>query len=155
MFLKIYLLKYCWFTMCNCVAVISYSCVCVLNPTAIPDCSYKGSSIWDSPGKNTKLGYHCLLRDTSRPRGSNWVSCHWRADSSPLATWDVDLLDTFRCCILSSMVYQILTIVPCCYAVGPCFCILALLPQLLIHPSSVSSLPTHKMYSLWVCLFIR
>ena len=30
---------------------------------------------WESPGKNTGVGYHFLLRGSSRPRDWTWVSC--------------------------------------------------------------------------------
>ena len=53
---------------------------------------------WDSPGKNTAVGCHFLLKGSSRPR--NWIcvscsSCHCQVDSLPLShhgssnTWSI------------------------------------------------------------------
>ena len=45
-------------------------------------------SPWDSPGKNTRGGYHTLLQGIFSTQGSNLrLSCllHWQAGSLPLA----------------------------------------------------------------------
>jgi len=36
------------------------------------DCSLPGSSVhWDSPGKDTRVGFHALLQGIFQPQGSN------------------------------------------------------------------------------------
>ena len=52
------------------------------------DCSPPGSSVWDSPGKNTGVGCHALLQGIFVTQGSNsHLLCplHWLAGSLPLA----------------------------------------------------------------------
>ena len=49
------------------------------------DCSPPGSSPWDSPGKNTGVGYHSLLQGFFPTQGSNLDLLHWQVDSLPLA----------------------------------------------------------------------
>ena len=40
---------------------------------------------WDSPGKNTGVGFHFLLQGISPTQGSNPSLLHWQADSLPLS----------------------------------------------------------------------
>ena len=40
---------------------------------------------WDSPGKNTGVGCHCLLQGIFLTQGSNPHLLHWQTDSLPLA----------------------------------------------------------------------
>ena len=37
--------------------------------------AYQASPSWDSPGKNTGVGCHFLLRGSSQPRDQTWVFC--------------------------------------------------------------------------------
>ena len=49
--------------------------------------AYQASRPWDSPGKNTGVGYHFLLQGISLTQGSNLrLLCllHWQVDSLPL-----------------------------------------------------------------------
>ena len=53
------------------------------------ECSLPGSSVqWDSPGKNTAVGFHALLQGIFPTQGSKLhLLCllHWLAGSLPLA----------------------------------------------------------------------
>ena len=40
---------------------------------------------WDSPGKNTGVGYHFLLQGIFPTQGSNSRLLHWQVDSLPLS----------------------------------------------------------------------
>ena len=40
---------------------------------------------WDSPGKNTRVGYHALLRGIFLIQGLNLRLLHWQTGSLPLA----------------------------------------------------------------------
>ena len=41
--------------------------------------------LWDSPGKNTRLGCHSLLQGIFPTQGSNPHLLHWQVDSLPLS----------------------------------------------------------------------
>ena len=52
---------------------------------------------WDSPGKNTGVGCHFLLRGTFPTQGSNQCLLqllHWQVDSSPTAALPGKLTET-------------------------------------------------------------
>ena len=40
---------------------------------------------WDSPGRNTGMGCHCLLQGSFRTQGLNSCLLHWQTDSLPLS----------------------------------------------------------------------
>jgi len=69
-----------------CVRAKSFqSCVTLCKPM---DGSPPGSSLWDSPGKNTTVGSHFLLQGIFPTQGSNpHLLCllHWQTGSLPLA----------------------------------------------------------------------
>ena len=56
--------------------VHAQSCPTLCNPM---DCSPPGSSLWDSPGKNTGVGCHALLQEIFPIQGSNpgLLHCRW------------------------------------------------------------------------------
>ena len=58
------------------LCLVAQSCLTLYNPK---DCSPPGSSVHgDSPGKNTGVGCHPLLRGSSQSRDRTQVSCHCR-----------------------------------------------------------------------------
>ena len=71
--------------MCVCTKSLE-SCLILCDPM---DCSSPDSSVhWDSPGKNTAMYCHALLRGSFQIQGWNLsLSCllHWQAGSLPLA----------------------------------------------------------------------
>ena len=59
------------------LAVLSRSVVSICDPI---DCSLSGSSVHgDSPGKNTRVGYHALFQGIFPTQGSNpdLTHCRW------------------------------------------------------------------------------
>ena len=73
--------------LCMCVCAHVAWCPTLCDPM---DCrAPRLFSPWDSPGKNTGVGYHFLLQGSSWPRGWTCILCllhllHWQADSLPL-----------------------------------------------------------------------
>ena len=68
-------LSYMAFIMLRCteLCLVAQSCPTLSDPM---DCSLPGSSVHgDSPGKNTGMGCHDLLRGSSQPRDRTQVSC--------------------------------------------------------------------------------
>ena len=52
--------------------LVSQSCLVLCNPV---DCSLPGSSLWDSPGRDTGVGSPSLLQGIFPTQESNRVSC--------------------------------------------------------------------------------
>ena len=67
----------CWFLSSSCSAV-SHSATPGLYPTKL-------LCPWDSPGKNTGVGYHFLLQRIFLIQGSIPLLLHWQVDSLPLS----------------------------------------------------------------------
>ena len=65
---------------------VAQSCLTLCNPT---DCSPLGFLCpWDSPGRNTGVGCHCLLQVIFPTQGSNphfLPLLHWKVNSLPLS----------------------------------------------------------------------
>ena len=67
---------YCFITACVVLCLVAQSCPILPDPA---DCSPPGSSVHgDSPGKNTRVGYHALLQGISPTQGSNPNLSHYR-----------------------------------------------------------------------------
>ena len=67
-----------------CCCLATKSCPAFCDPM---DYSLLGSAIlspWDSPGKNSELGCHLLLKGIFLTQGSN-PHLHWQAESLPLS----------------------------------------------------------------------
>ena len=71
------------FSLCACAQWLQ-SCLTLCKPV---DCSPPGSSVQDSPGKNTGVGCHALIQGIfPTPDWIRlWCFLHWQADSLPLA----------------------------------------------------------------------
>ena len=75
--------------------ILDNVCVCVLVTPSCPtlcdpmDLSPPGSSVhpWDSPVKNTGVGYHSLLQGIFLTQGSNPGLLHYRQILYYRATW--------------------------------------------------------------------
>ena len=73
----------CWshrICVCVCARLVAQSCPTLCNPTGY---SLPGSSGWDSPGKNTGVGCHCLLQGVFPTQRSNPGLLALQADSLP------------------------------------------------------------------------
>ena len=68
------------------VVLVSKLCLTLLRSHGLWPTRFLRS--WDSPGKNTGVGCHFLLRGSSQPRdgiqGLNLCLLYWQVDSSPL-----------------------------------------------------------------------
>ena len=65
---------FCIMTLCVCVLVV-HSCLTLFDPWTVAS---QALCAWDSPGKNTGVGYHSILQGIFPTQGSNPDLLHCR-----------------------------------------------------------------------------
>ena len=82
-----------------CCCLISMSCLTPLQPHGLKPASFLCP--WDSPGRNTGVGYHFLLQGVFPTQGLNLL--HWQEDSLPLSHQGTIRQHTELCCHIRTM----------------------------------------------------